>query len=64
MFANGRQTQFYLNGRRPQFVQKWKTTSICSKMEDDLIFFYMDDLNCLENGRRLKLTTPDFRRVG
>ena len=30
---------FFENGRRPQLFQKWKTTSIFSKMEDDLNFF-------------------------
>jgi hypothetical protein len=30
---------FSKNGRRPQFFQKWKTTSIFSKREDDLNFF-------------------------
>ena len=27
-----------LNGRRPQFYFKWKTTSILSQMEDDINF--------------------------
>ena len=47
---------FWANGRRPQFLGKWKTTSIFAKMEDklnflnenDLIFCKMeDDLNFL-----------------
>jgi DICT domain-containing protein len=37
---------FFLNGRRPQFFFKWKTTSILLKMEDNLNFFLMEeDLN-------------------
>ena len=34
---------FFLNGRQPQYVQKWKTTYNISKIEDDLIFEKMED---------------------
>ena len=38
---------FLVNGSRPQFFGKWKTTSI---------FWYIeDDLKCLANGRQLQL---------
>jgi hypothetical protein len=41
---------FFKNGRRPQTP---KTTSIFSKMEDDLNFLEMeDDLNFFQNGRQ------------
>ena len=30
--------QNYLNGRRPQFIHRWKTTSIFIQIEDDLYF--------------------------
>ena len=37
---------FKENGRRPKFLRKWKTTSIFGEMEDNLIFWKMeDDLN-------------------
>jgi hypothetical protein len=42
-FFNRIQPQFWGNGRQSQFVWKWKMTSICLKMEDDL--------NLFENGR-------------
>jgi hypothetical protein len=29
---------FWGNGRRPQFIQKWKTTSTFGEMEDSLSF--------------------------
>ena len=35
--------KFKLNGRRPQFVSKWKTSSICWQLEDDLHFWHMED---------------------
>jgi hypothetical protein len=47
---------FWANGRQPQFLEKWKMTSIFAEMEDklnflnenDLIFCKMgDDLNFL-----------------
>ena len=34
--GNGRQPNLFGNGRRPQFLWKWKTTSIFLEMEDDL----------------------------
>ena len=48
---------FFENGRQPQYFSKWKTTSICLKIEDDfnfwekedkliLLFKMEDDLNC------------------
>ena len=43
------------NGRRPQILRKWNTTSIFKKMEDDLIFFKWkmeDDLNVQVNLRQ------------
>ena len=39
---------FKANGRQPQFLGKWKTTSSLRLMEDDLILRQMeDDLNFL-----------------
>jgi hypothetical protein len=38
---------FLVNGRRPQFLGKWKTTSIFLYIEDELEF--------LANGRQLQL---------
>ena len=37
-FVNGRQPQFIPIGRWPQCLSKWKTTSICRLMEDNLNF--------------------------
>ena len=34
---------FKVNGRRPQFFDKWKTTLICWQIEDDLTFLFMED---------------------
>ena len=47
---------FFENGRRPQCLLKWKTTSSSLKMEDNLIFINKflqkkDDLNILKNRR-------------
>ena len=39
----------FKNGSRPHFLNKWKTITIFSKMEDDLIFKI--------NGRRFKMAT-------
>jgi hypothetical protein len=41
------------NGRRPQFLEKWKTTSIFWEMEKDPIFWgnLEDDINLKVNGR-------------
>ena len=37
---------FQANGRQPQFVGKWKTTSMFRQMEDDFNFLGIeDDLN-------------------
>ena len=33
----------WTNGRRPQYLDKWKTTSIFWKMEDDLNYLEMED---------------------
>ena len=41
---------FFINGRRPQFFQKWKTTSIFGEREDNLKFW--------ENGRQSKYFPP------
>jgi hypothetical protein len=49
---------FKVNGRRPQFVGKWKTTSICWQLEDDLHFWQMEDNHnffYVLNGRRPQL---------
>ena len=49
-----------LNGRQPQFQGKWKKTSICWQMEDNLHFLQMEDnLNffIVLNGRQ-----PQFPR--
>jgi hypothetical protein len=36
ILANGRRPHFFLsNGRQPQYIYKWKTTSIFWQMEDD-----------------------------
>ncbi len=40
---------FLVNGRRPQFWGKWKTTSVFVEMEDDLNFQSKSDLNYLSN---------------
>ena len=49
---------FFTNGRRPQFFDKWKTTSILlmmsifPKMEDNFNLEKMEDnLNIVGNGR-------------
>jgi hypothetical protein len=42
-----------MNGRRPYFFHKWKTTSIIYWLEDDLIFLeYGRQPQSLENGRQ------------
>ena len=44
-----------LNGRRPQYFSKWKTTSCFFKWKTTSIYLQMeDDLNILANGRRLQ----------
>ena len=40
------------NGRRPQYVDKWKTTSIFWQMEDELII--------LTNGRQTQILFNHF----
>jgi hypothetical protein len=58
--------QFFKNGRQPQCFQKWKTTSIVSKMEDDINYFQKwkttpifskieEYLNLFEKGRQPQL---------
>ena len=36
---------FMINGRRPQFAGKWKTTSICLQLESNLQFWQVEDNN-------------------
>ena len=41
-----------INGRRPQFLGEWKTTSILILMEDDLNYFAKEDnINLLAIGK-------------
>ena len=59
---NGRQLHYLANTIRPQYLNKWKTTTKFSQMEDDLhswkleenfiIWQIEDDLNIFTNGRR------------
>ena len=59
---NRRQLHYLANKIRPQYLNKWKTTTKSSQMEDDLNFWKLgdffiirqieDDLNIFTNGRR------------
>ena len=47
----------WVNGRRPQFVGKWKSTLICWRLEDNPNFWQMEDKHIFYvlNGRRPQL---------
>ena len=38
ILANGRPLDILENGRRPQYVEKWKTTPIFCQIEDNINF--------------------------
>ena len=43
---------FFLNGRRPQYFDKWSTISIFTNREEIIFLKVEDDLNVIANGRR------------
>jgi hypothetical protein len=55
LFANRRQLTTNVIGRRHQNDYKWKMTLISLKMEDDFTLQMEDDINLIENGRRLHI---------